>query len=605
MPYAAQVAQALDRLALPSSPSPRPVRVVRPEPPPTVFVTTPSALEAACQALASQPAVGLDTETTGLTPRQGRLRLVQLGVPEAAYVVDVWQVGDLSPLRRLLASPRPHKVVQNARFDLAFLSQEGLGEVEGLFDPMLAAQLLAAGEEGASVGLASLVARYLGLTLHKTLQNRDWSGEIHPAQLRYAALDVSLLVPLAQRLEGELMRAGLARVAALEMQAIPAVADLCATGMSVDLASLGRAMWARERKAQDLEDRLRSLLPPGKDGPPHLASPAQVRDSLARLGLDVPDAREETLSRFAHRPEVEAYLAWRRVQKRLAFLQGLERTVVSVGEGWGRVYPDWWQLGTASGRMSCSQPNLQQVPRDGEIRALFAAPPGKALVVADYSQMELRLVAALSGDARMLAAFRAGEDLHRLTASLLTGKPPQEVSSQERQAAKAANFGLVYAMGSQGLSAYARSAFGVDMSLEEAQGMRQRFFAAYPGVRAWQERAWREAQAQGEVRTRTGRRRLFPHGVRPQDACNAPVQGLGADILKLALGRLVRRLRPLGAHLTAAVHDEVVVECPAPAAETVREVVAQVLTESAQELVPEVPMPCTARVASTWAEKEG
>lgn len=620
MPHAATVAAAMRRLApvpAPGRPAaerattgPTAARVVRPEPPPTVFIETGAALGVAIEALARHAVIGLDTETTGLNARRDRLRLVQLGVPDAAYVVDTWKVADLAPLAALLASPAVVKVGQNLKFDLGFLRQRGLVEAQGLFDTMLASQLLASGEDGPRHNLAALVGRHLGLALDKGEQASDWSRELTPAQMAYAALDVALLVPLYRVLTEALGRAGMDRAAGIEMAALCAVSALEMSGMAVASDRLGAALADVAAQREVMAGRARALLPPRADGqtrllpePVTLTSPAEVAGALRGLGLDIPDAREESLGRYADRPEVAAYSAWRHLDKRFAFLDGLARSVERGESGQSRVYPEYWQIGAATGRMSCSNPNLQQVPRDPAVRSLFAAPPGRALVVADYSQIELRLVAAMSGDRRMREAFAQGQDLHRVTAALLAGKAPDAVTKEERQAAKAANFGLVYSMGARGLMDYARQGYGVSMTLEQASALRERFFAAYDGVVAWHARARREGEATGRTRTVAGRVRRFGQGARAGDYYNAPVQGSGADIFKAALGRVWRAVGPLGASLSAAVHDEIVVECAEAAADEVAEVVRREMEAAAASLVGEVPFPVEVHVARDWSEK--
>ncbi len=617
MPYAAEVATALARLEVPSAGATAvggeertvPVRMLRPEPPPIVRIESGEALLRAVEALSRRPAFALDTETTGLSARNDRLRLIQLGVPDAAYVIDTWRVEDLSALGPLLADPGRQKVGQNLKFDLGFLAQRGLEPVEGLFDTMLAAQLLSAGEEGASHNLRALMHRYLGLALDKEEQRSDWSAELTEGQMAYAALDVSLLLPLADALAERLAAAGMSAAATIEMAALRAVSDLERSGMAVDGEALGRALRELGGQREEAAARARAVLPAAPDGQVRLlpeavllSSPAEVARAFRSLGLDVPDAREESLSRHAERDEVRAYLAWRHLDKRFAFLDGLARFVVPGPAGEGRVYPDYWQIGASSGRMSCSNPNLQQVPRDVAVRRLFRAPPGRRLVIADYSQIELRIVAAMSEDARMLDAFGRGEDLHRVTAALLSGKAPEAVSREERQAAKAANFGLVYSMGARGLMDYARQGYGVAMDLAEATRLRERFFAAYPGLVAWHARLRREGEGAAETRTAAGRVRRFARGARAGDLYNAPVQGTGADIFKAALGRVLRAL-PAGDHLVGAVHDEIVVECDETRAEAVAESVRLEMEAAARSLVGGVPFPVEAHVGQDWSEK--
>src|SRR5262249_9721606 len=226
----------------------------------------------------------------------------------------------------------------------------------------------------------------------------------------------------------------------------------------------------------------------------------------------------------------------------------------------GRIHAGWRQLGANSGRMACTKPNLQNLPRDQRYRRCFVARPGHVLVKADYSQIELRIAAKLAGEERMIAAYRAGQDLHTLTASQILGKA--EVTRADRQLAKAVNFGLLYGMGARGFRVYARSHYGVELSEAQARQYRQAFFDAYPGLARWHRRVGRSGGHPVEPRTLAGRRRLGV--VRFNDKLNCPVQGTGADGLKRALALLWERRRECpGAVPVLVVHDEIVVECDA------------------------------------------
>jgi len=224
-----------------------------------------------------------------------------------------------------------------------------------------------------------------------------------------------------------------------------------------------------------------------------------------------------------------------------------------------RVHADYLELGSRAGRMSCHKPNVQNMPRSAVYRRAIAAPEGRCILKADYSQIELRIAATVAPDPAMLTAYQTGQDLHVLTASRLLGVEASQVTAAQRQLAKAVNFGLVYGMGVRGLQAYAWNTYGVRLTLAEAEQAHQRFFQLYPGLRRWHART--KAQAPTETRTLVGRRRLGLEKL--TDRLNTPVQGTGADGLKWAMAALHRhREEAPDAQLVAAIHDELLVECP-------------------------------------------
>jgi DNA polymerase-1 len=272
----------------------------------------------------------------------------------------------------------------------------------------------------------------------------------------------------------------------------------------------------------------------------------------------------------------------------------------------GRIYASWRQLRAATGRMACDHPNLQNIPRSGPLRSYIRASEGRVFVTADYSQIELRIAAKISGDTEMLNAYVQGRDLHTLTAQSLTGR--EDVSKDERKLAKAVNFGLLYGMGTQGLQSYAQRNYGVEMSFEEAALYRRRFFETYPGLKRWHDderRTWQRGDA--ETRTLTGRRRLDVE--RLTDRLNAPVQGAAADGLKLALALLWERRGECPRALPILdCHDEVVVECDIEQAADVEAWLKKAMVEGMDTVMNctdevDVPVEVEARMATSWGER--
>ena len=247
--------------------------------------------------------------------------------------------------------------------------------------------------------------------------------------------------------------------------------------------------------------------------------------------------------------------------------------------------------------MACAKPNLQNLPRDPVYRECFRPAEGRVMIKADYAQIELRIVAEMAPDARMKQAFAEGKDLHATTATHLLGKGEEEdVTSDERQLAKAVNFGLIYGMGAKALTKYARTNFGQDLDESEAAGIRRRYFEAYPGIRIWQQIQGRET----ETRTVLGRRRILDSDRHYTARLNSPVQGTGADGLKLALVKMWESRDDIDAFPVLAIHDEIVVECPTDKAEEAKAWLVRCMREGMEEFLKEVPIVVDAEVRRTW-----
>jgi DNA polymerase-1 len=323
-------------------------------------------------------------------------------------------------------------------------------------------------------------------------------------------------------------------------------------------------------------------------------SPQQVQAAFLAAGIHLDSTEDEALAAVAH-PMAGLVREHRAARKR----------VDNYGEKWtkhagpdGRIYADWNQLGSVAGRTSCSGPNLQQVPRDPRYRRCFFAPPGRVLIKADYSQLQLRIAAKVAGDRAMLDAYARGQDLHTLTARQLTGKV--DVTKADRQLAKAVNFGLLFGLGAKGLRGYARANYALELTEAEAGQYRRAFFTAYPGLALWHRRAGLSPAP--ECRTLAGRRRLLDEKTPYTHRLNSPVQGLEADGAKLALALLWERrdLCP-GAFPALFCHDEIVAEADAGQAEAARAWLTSAMVDAMAPFLDPVPVVVEASTARTWA----
>ncbi|MBX6772473.1 MAG: bifunctional 3'-5' exonuclease/DNA polymerase [Chloroflexi bacterium] len=559
------------------------------------LLTDAAAVQAALPALLAAPVLGLDCETTGLDPHRDRLRLVQIATPERVFLVDAFAV-DVGLLGPVLESEQV-KVLHNAKFDLQFLLAQRL-TVRNVFDTMLADQLLRGSRVPRS--LADLAREYLGQTLDKTEQTADWSGRLTPTMLEYAATDAVVLLPLHEKLSAALKDAKLERVASLENRAVPAIAWLEYAGAPFDADAWRQLADSALAEKLRLEDELTALAEElaGKntlfERRINWDAPEQVKRLLAECGISVPNTTEDALAPLAEQyPIVKKLLDYREVAKRCG-TYGLN-VLGDVHPETGRIHADWHQIGADSGRMACTRPNLQNVPRSPAYRACFKAPQGRVLVKADYSQIELRIAAEIAGDTRMLDAYQRGEDLHALTARLVLGK--QDVTKADRQAAKALNFGLVYGMGAETLRQHAATGYGVTLTPDEAARFRSAFFRAYPGLRAWHRR-----QSEGAITTTTlaGRKRF--NVSRYTEKLNTPVQGTGADGLKAALALLWEtRDRCPSAVPVLVVHDEIVIECDAADAETARAWLVECMRRGMSSFLRKVPIEVEVMITRDWS----
>lgn len=570
-------AAATPGLFTPSGETPTTVSIAPAPDFPLEVIRDADALAQALPILARAPALAVDVETTGDDPHRARVRIVSLSDGDHVWVVDCFAV-DPAPLWSVLAAAQivGHHLV----FDLRFLRALGL-EVGGLcLDTMVLDQLLRA--DGRPRSLQALAEECLGLAMDKTLQKSDWSGALTPAQLRYAGLDAWVAWQLGQALRDRAVDRGLEQIVAVEAAALPVVAAMTSWGLPIE-KERWQALVARcAEEAENARAHLGRLL-----GPVDPDSPKQLLGALRALGLTVEKTDEAALAPHRDHPVVAALLAYRQAVRQARLFSGVDFRPHPVT---GRIHADWQQIGAPTGRMSCRRPNLQALPRDPAVRACIRPPEGWVFVKADFSQIELRVAAELSGDGRLIQAFRRGEDVHLQTARLVLGREP---SKEDRQLAKGLNFGLLYGAGPETLATYLRTAYGVDVSVAEAARLRARFFAAYPVLRRWQRRLM---AGSGELRTVLGRL-LRP--TRPTDRTNYPVQGSAADGLKVALGLLRSRL-PQGARIIAAVHDEVLVECPLEQAATVVETVREALVEGMRNVLRRVPVGVETGVFEDW-----
>ena len=509
---------------------------------------------------------GLDIETAalpaftrdkaaGLDPWRSSIRLVQVYPGGATcYVFDAAALG-LSPLAELL-NTRP-LVAHNAVFETKFLLHAGAAPAR-LGCTLLMANAL----RGDRPALAQLAADTLGWQLDKALQVSDWGGSLSAAQLDYAALDAVAAYRLARELSPRLKDTGRGRCYALMRDAQPAIARLERAGCPFDTAAHAALLATWQGQAEAARGELDSLLNGANPDSPLQLSKWLAANLPAKTLATWPKTETGQLSTDADALTGLTLPALEPLKRYKLAVKGLStygtRYATHLSPVTGRIHASFTLGGTATGRLSCSHPNIQNPPRDPAFRALFAPAPGRCLVVADYGQIELRVAALVSGDPAMLAVYEQGLDLHRTTAAAFLGKEPGDVTKAERQIAKGINFGMLFGSGAKGLQAFCKSSYGVDLSLTQADKARAAFFQAYPGLSAWQKQTRQAAELARQVRTPGGRVRALDRNI-GTECLNTPVQGGAAECLLAALAAL--DVESLGGHLVNIVHDELIVEC--------------------------------------------
>ena len=585
-------------------------------------VKTEEQLRQAVEHLEKHAVVGLDTETTDLDPYNSRLRLIQLATPDGVRIIDLdaFANGDrinneaLTSLKRLLAAPRPIKIAHNAKFDAKFIKHKLGVDLGGLFDTLLASQLVGAGDIEERHGLDMVAGRYLNESVDKSERLSNWEFELSEAQLEYAARDAAILLPLREKLIERLKTLDLVHCAQLEFECVVPVSNIELNGFFMRKERWLEQLSAVEIKRAELANKLQEIL--GQDaaqqslfGPAraniNLDSHQQLTESLNRMGIPVPDStRNWKLQPLAAQyPVIATLLEYRTVQKALTSYG--QNMIDLINPATGRLHADFRQIGAPTGRFSCTNPNIQQVPHAVEYRRCFSGnPSGRKLVIADYSQIELRILAEFSGDTGFIEAFNSGADLHRVTAAQVFNVAAEQVSKEQRDFAKRLNFGVVYGIGAQ------RFSIMTGMGVSEAENILRKYFATYRGLDNYLREAANRAVREKQARTASGRlvRFRFDEQDRQQismtqrNGKNTPIQGTSADILKRALRLLEDDLRGTSAKIVNIIHDEIVVEVNADQAQEIAQKVEQAMCAAGREYLRTVPVKVETEIADEWVK---
>ena len=577
-----------------------------------------AALEAWIERLGAAGEIAFDTETTSLDYMRAELVGVSFAVDpgHAAYVPfghDYPGAPDQLPrervlerLRPILESERPAKIGQNLKYDMSVLARAGITLAGIAFDTMLESYVL--DSTATRHDMDSLALKYLG---HRTIHYEEIAGK-GAKQLTfdripiedagpYAAEDADVTLRLHRALRPRLeAHASLAALCdTVEMPLVPVLSRVERNGVRIDVRRLNRQSAELAARMREIEASAHACA----GGPFNLGSAKQIREIIfGRLGLPVlaktpkgqPSTAESVLQELAFDHELPKLILEHRAMHKLKSTY-TDALPACVNPATGRVHTSYHQAVAATGRLSSADPNLQNIPvrtREGRrIRQAFVADPGFRILAADYSQIELRIMAHLSGDRGLLAAFASGADIHRATAAEVFAGGAGEVDDEQRRSAKAINFGLIYGM----------SAFGLARQLGIERGEAQRYvdlyFSRYPGVKAFMDTTRESARERGYVETVFGRR-LYLHEIRSSNvhrrqyaertAINAPMQGTAADIIKRAMLSLDAWIAESGApvRMIMQVHDELVFEVASEAVGDVAPLIRERMSGAAELAVP-------------------
>lgn len=535
-----------------------------------------------CDKLLTFDTICLDTETTSIDAIRAKLVGLSFSVKkgEAWYVAVPRETEAAQHMVQIFSSIYENdkilKVGQNLKYDLTVLANYGIQLKAPLFDTMLAHYLVQPELRHNMDYLAEIYLNYQTIHIDTLIgpkgKNQKNMADLAPADIcDYACEDADITLQLMEPLKAEMEKNQLTRVFhEIEMPLMPVLAQMERNGVRLDTEVLSETGEQFRQRMQQLETEIYELA----GHPFTITSPRQVGEVLfdeLKLNEKAKKTKsgqystgEEVLEAIKHKhPIVEKILAHRALKKLIStYIDALPKLIYPAT---GRIHTSFNQAVTATGRLSSSNPNLQNIPVRGddgrEIRKAFVPEPGCIFFSADYSQIELRIMAHLCADEHLVNDFRCGRDIHAATASRIFHKPIEEVSRDERRKAKTANFGIIYGISAFGL------AERMEVSRTEAKELITNYFDTYPRVKEYMQTSVERARELGYIVTEFGRRRYLPditsrnavvRGYAERNAVNAPIQGTAADIIKIAMVRIAQRFEAEGiqSKMILQVHDE-------------------------------------------------
>lgn len=537
----------------------------------------------------------VDTETSGLNARHSKLCLLQIKAGKNVFVVNVLNISvdNFDKILGIINTVEKTWVLHNAKFDLKFFYAKGINVWASIEDTQLMQSCLLQGRSKDKLSLKYLADEYCNVELDKEEQTSDWTGKLSDSQIKYAAMDVIILEDVYNKLKALVKANNLEEVVAIENAAVKATARLEFTGVCIDVDAI------RSFK-RTLKKHLDEMKKPFRTHNVNVNSPTQLKRYLLNNNIPVSKTSKDELAKHIDNPIVAKVME---IKKEESLLKGINTLLEGRDRTTKRVHCKYNQNMTSTGRYSTSSPNIQGLPHAESVRSLIISPENKKLIISDYSQIELRIIAEVAEDEEMMNAYISGKDLHRITAATVNQIAYEEVSSEQRKAAKAMNFGLIYGMGAKSFIKYAKTNYGVDIDEDDAIEMIDKFFCLYPKIC---ERIFvMEDKETNFESTRSGRTRVWQDSFPSMNVrCNYEIQGLGADIIKVALARVEKELVCTGeAELMISVHDEIVIAADEDKAEAVADKLKTIMEESAAIYIKKVPIIAEVSIGDNWAAK--
>jgi len=523
--------------------------------------------------------------TTGKDPLRDRITsIATCALNQYPILIDMTlsKPEDVITLKQLLED-HTAKVFFDAQKALNFFHAAGFDINGPIYDVMLMDKILQAGEKKKKMTIDDIIKEYLGATI---------DSAVNPV-----VKEAAMLPKLYEAIFCRLAENNLLETAVLESECIRAVAAMERNGIRVNRKKLQEMLQEFTRQKEVYAKTPRECL-----GNINLNSHKKVKEELIKKGIMVEDIRQETLHPhiFPH-----LYLWDYQIYKKFHYYRSQAAGLLArIDSGTGRIYPKYSQIGAPNGRLSCSDPNLHSIPRTEEFRSCFIPDDGCKLIIADYSQIELRIVAEISHDERMVDAYKKGDDLHKLTASLITGNPIDRVSKNDCLIAKAVNYGLIYKMDAEELREFSINNYGVSISLQDAQKFINVFFSTYKGISPWHENI--DIYSCGETRTLGNRKRVWNgYLINTTDLLKTTIQGTTADILKRALCVLHERIKNTGIRIIGCIHREILMEAPINETGASTQIIRNSMIEAAQHYLKEIPVLVDISIVDNWYEKQG